>query len=303
MSSASRSDRRAWADAAYDVAWRILHDRDAAIATAIHGLQIEAIADPASAVLIETRRRALELLTEHERPRTATDESAGVAFVHDSDSLTDAIHAADHAWGAAEAMGPEDASLIDLHLRFGVPAGTLADAVGTEPEKAAEQLARLRGRLEGALATWRIWHEGRPRCDALAELIDEAGISSFGTDTGRTIAKHAVGCAICRAAMTDGSGSGLDDFVRAPVLQAPAEVAETVPISSTRSVFAVEDQPPAWNLVPTDEPDDDIDQDDDRDRAPTNDISGPGVFAGIALGVVIALLIIAVVAAWVLTSG
>jgi hypothetical protein len=313
--SASRTDRASWANAAYDVGWRILHDRERATDAAVHGVQVIAIADPASAILLATRRRALELLAASDDERPAIDDSDGVSFVHDATAATDEISAAEVAWGAAEAMGPSDASLIDLHLRFGVPAGTLADAAGTDPSEADEWIRRLQGRLEGALASWRIFNDGKPRCESLSAILEEEDNPTFGPRTGRHIAKHAVGCETCRSAMVDGGGSGVDDFALAPILRAPAAVHEAVPATVTTSVpdddpidtdapLAEPAVPPQIvragserrterrMAVPPAEPSTDLD-----------DVGGPGLLAGIVLGIVISVILIAGVTAWVLTSS
>lgn len=296
--TASRTDRAAWANAAYDVAWRILHDRDAATTSAIHGVGIDAIADPASAMLIASRRRALELLTSREGARPGVHESGGVAFVHDAGSNTDEVTAADQAWGAVEAMGPLEASLVDLHLRFGVPAGTLADELETDPEHAADHLERLRGRLEGALASWRLWNDGHPRCDDLTAQLNPIESPSFDPTTGREIAKHAVGCELCRSNMTDGGAGGLDAFVHAPVLRAPAAVHDAVPKAHKATVF-VDAERAGESGASRSEPDQPTERGVDVDP----DVGGPGLFAGIILGIVLSVVIVAGVTAWVITSG
>jgi len=296
---ASRTDRAAWANAAYDVAWRILHDRDAATAAAVEGVVVEAIADPASAILIATRNRALELLAGDPAPRPSIDESGGVVFALGVDAASDQFAGARQAWGAAEAMGPEDASLVDLHLRFAVPAGTLADDVGTAPEEAVDLLDRLRGRLEGAHASWRIWHDGRPRCEELSAILDEAEIRTFDPITGRQIAKHAVACEVCRATMADTNMSGVEAFTRAPVLRAPAAVHDAVPGTPAEPTAVLPEITPEPEPEPAPEMPDAAATGADFD----SDVGGPGLVAGILLGIVIAVIIVAGVTAWVLTSG
>lgn len=336
----SRSDRDAWASPAYDVAWRILHDRDGAVAAASEGLKapVEGTADPASAVLVATRSRALAMLADRSGHRPPVEATPGLAFEHDDvdDAGTeDLILRVERAWGAAEAMGPADASLLDLHLRFEVPAAVIAETLQTTEEAAQGQLARLRGRLEGALASWYLWNSGRPRCDDLDADLRGAGLDratvggvggSFDAATGRAIAKHAVSCDACRRAMGEDGPAPVSSFADAPVLRAPGAVRAATPGRgrASTSVF-VDAETAATAVTETTAPPDDTGVSDDTtavlpavtaseeppdtheepvaDDGDRDGDGGPGVLAGIVVGLLLALVIVGAVTAWVVAGG
>ena len=96
-------------------------------------------------------------------------------------------------------LGADDTSTLDLHLRHGIEADTLAPALGVSAADAPQRLARLRSRLDDALAAFTLWRGGAPECAGLAAALND------GTtlDDGRfdIVAFDAVGAH--RASCTD----------------------------------------------------------------------------------------------------
>jgi RNA polymerase sigma factor (sigma-70 family) len=194
----------------WNVAWRILHDRDRAADVAQEAMatawqQLDTLASPGSFggwVLRISRNRALNRL-EHERRAVPVDEDR---HLEPTDRLVVAVgpderverdEAADLVWGAAAALGERDASVLDLHLRHGLEPAELAEELGVTPNNAHQVLFRLRNRLGGAIRAYVLWHHGDPRCDELARLLEREGAATFGPATVRLIDRHATDCATC----------------------------------------------------------------------------------------------------------
>lgn len=194
----------------WNVAWRILHDRDRAADVAQEAMtaawqQLDTLSSPGSFggwVLRISRNRALNRL-EHERRAVPVDEDR---HLEPTDRLVMAAgpeerhernEAADLVWGAAAALGERDASVLDLHLRHGLEPGELAEELGVTPNNAHQVVFRLRNRLGGAIRAYVLWNHGDPRCDELARLLSTKGATSFGPATMRAIERHASDCATC----------------------------------------------------------------------------------------------------------
>ncbi len=170
-----------WFDRCVDVAWRILHDRDAAADVAQDAFlaawrNLDRLRDPASFggwVLRAARNRALDRL-DHERRSVVIGDDALAAAVDDGPT-TDEVAAvagraeqADLVWAASAALGERDASILDLHLRHDLAVPEIAEALGVTPNNAHQLLFRLRRKLSGAIRAWVLWRDGRPACDGLA---------------------------------------------------------------------------------------------------------------------------------------
>lgn len=194
----------------WNVAWRILHDRDRAADVAQEAMatawqQLDTLTSPGSFggwVLRIARNRALNRL-EHERRAVPVDDdrhleptdrlvvAAGPEERVERDEATDLV------WGAAAALGERDASVLDLHLRHGLGPAELADELGVTANNAHQVLFRLRNRLGGAIRAYVLWHHGAPRCDELARLLEREGATTFGPAAVRVIERHAADCPAC----------------------------------------------------------------------------------------------------------
>ncbi|MFP3902526.1 MAG: RNA polymerase sigma factor, partial [Acidimicrobiia bacterium] len=199
-----------WFDPVYDVAWRIVRNRETAAEVAqdvflVAWQGLDGLAQPGSFggwVRRIARNRALNRL-DRERRSLPDDEQATAALDRSAPDvdMTAALGEQEQAelvWAAASALGERDASLLDLHLRHGFGAREIADELGVTANNAHQLLHRLKGKLGGAIRAWVLWRAaGGRRCPELERVIDGAGVSSFGAEAVRLIGRHAGGCDAC----------------------------------------------------------------------------------------------------------
>ncbi|MGH9227644.1 MAG: RNA polymerase sigma factor [Acidimicrobiales bacterium] len=201
-----------WFDRVWDVAWRIVRDREVAAEVAqdvflVAWQRMDDLREPAAFggwLLRTSRNRALNRL-ERER-RTTPVGGAGdpvMAAVPDRDpdpaSAVEDRSRDELVWAAAAALGERDASVLDLHLRHGLAPGEIAEALDVAPNLAHQLLFRLRERLGAAIRSWVLWRHGVPRCADLRAALAGAGIAGFGPDAVRAIGRHAADCEACAA--------------------------------------------------------------------------------------------------------
>lgn len=200
-----------WFDRCWEVAWRILRDREHAADVAQDTLlkawhQLDRLDQPASFggwVLRIARNGALDRL-EKERRAVPTDDDRTLEprgpdriAVADPEAEFGRGQQHDLVWAAAEALGDRDASMLDLHLRHGLEPHELAEELGIAPNAAHQALFRMRKRLGGAVQAWLLWRDGRPACHPLRAELAAAEVDRFGSLAMRTIERHAQGCDDC----------------------------------------------------------------------------------------------------------
>lgn len=200
-----------WFDRCWDVAWRILRDRDHAADVAQDTLlkawqQLDHLDQPASFggwVLRISRNRALDRL-EKERRAVPTDDDyileprrAEQTPIADPSRAFAQAQEQDLVWAAATALGERDASVLDLYLRHGLEPHELADELGIAPNAAHQALFRMRKRLGDAIRSWLVWRGGRPSCVALRAELAAAGIERFDAVAAKLIDRHGQSCSEC----------------------------------------------------------------------------------------------------------
>jgi RNA polymerase sigma factor (sigma-70 family) len=204
-----------WFDRCWEVAWRILHDRELAadvaqdtLVTAWQRLaSLEQAASFGGWVLRIARNRALDRLTRERRTVSTGDEErleraatgpSGIAAAGLSgpEAAVERRESSELLWAAAAALGERDASLLDLHLRHGLEPGELATELGIAPNAAHQALFRMRTRLGHAVRAWLLWRGGEPDCVVLrAELTAMA--TPFGREVVRLVLTHVESCLAC----------------------------------------------------------------------------------------------------------
>lgn len=164
-------------------------------------------------ILLATRTAALDRRTA--RPVPATAATSGI----DQPSSA-SRHRVELAQAGAAVLGADDASVLDLHLRHGLGAETLAAPLGVAADDAPQRLARLRSRLDDALAAFTLWRGGSPACAGLAAALND------GTtlDDGRfdivvfdVVGAHRATCADC-ARLHRSIVNPIGMFATAPVM-------------------------------------------------------------------------------------
>ncbi len=103
---------------------------------------------------------------------------------------------ADVVWSAADGLQLRDREVLELHLRAGLEATDLADALGVTPGHAAVLLSRMRDRMERAIGALLIARRGRRDCTALDALL--AGWDGrFTLDVRSRVTRHVESCPAC----------------------------------------------------------------------------------------------------------
>ena len=207
-----------WFDPCVDVAWRIVHDRDAAADVAQETFLVAwrglgSLRDPGSFggwVLRTARNRALDRLARDRRAvpsgslgsddvTPAVDGPGAGGSAEDPGAAAERDENAALVWAASAALGERDASVLDLHLRHGLAVPEIAEALGVTPNNAHQLLFRLRKRLSGAIRAWVLWRDGDPACPDLTASLDAAGVTRFGADAVRVASRHVPDCEACDA--------------------------------------------------------------------------------------------------------
>lgn len=223
-----------WFDRCWEVAWRILHDRDLASDVAQDTLlvawqQLDRLQQPGSFggwLLRIARNRALDRLARERRAVPVADHhQLEPAVSGDRESRPEEAFAReqehDLVWAAAAALGERDASLLDLHLRHGLEPGELADELGITPNAAHQAVFRLRRRLGQTVRAWLLWRHREPTCVVLRAELAAAGERPFGADTVRLVRRHVATCEAC-AEEHDRVAAPAALFSAAPLIAAPA---------------------------------------------------------------------------------
>lgn len=223
-----------WFDRCWEVAWRILRDRDLAADVAQDTLlvawqQLDRLQQPGSFggwVLRITRNRALDRLAHERRAVPTGDERQLEPAVRGDDPTGPEAALAraeqrDLVWAAAAALGERDVSILDLHLRHGLEPHELADELEITPNAAHQALFRLRGRLGQAVRAWLLWRGDDAACVMLRAELAAAGQQAFGPSTVRTIRRHVAACDTC-AEEHDRVAAPAALFAAVPLVGAPA---------------------------------------------------------------------------------
>lgn len=199
-----------WFDRVFDVAFRIVRNRDTAAEVSQDVFlaawqQLAALEQPASFggwLLRTSRNRALNRLDRERRSVTLGDETTTMMIdrhnsAPDAGGPVEQREQVDLVWAAAEALGERDASVLDLHLRHGLGAAEIGDALGVTANNAHQLLFRLKARLAAAVRGWVLWREGEPACPLLARALHDAGIVRFGAQAVQAIERHTGDCEAC----------------------------------------------------------------------------------------------------------
>jgi RNA polymerase sigma factor (sigma-70 family) len=101
-------------------------------------------------------------------------------------------------WTSAEALTPDEYSLLDMHVRQGFDAEQLADALELERGAVYTRLSRLRHSLEESVASTLLVRRGRERCPELACIVAEHQTGDKITPAlRRAVREHVRNCDIC----------------------------------------------------------------------------------------------------------
>lgn len=156
-----------------------------------------------NAAIDEIRRRGREILDdagvgdEDRAPSPLATIEAGPGF--------DPVEAArdrelvELTWQSAQALGPKDYTLLDLHVRRGLGADELAGELGMKKGAVWTALSRLRDSFEESVVTVLMMRRGRRDCERLAALLDEMGAEQPSREVRRAVQTHIEECEACDA--------------------------------------------------------------------------------------------------------
>lgn len=98
---------------------------------------------------------------------------------------------------SAAALGERDAEVLDLQLRYGLTPAEIGEVMGMNRNAANQLCHRVRQRFATAVRARVLWRGDRPACEALAELLSSAGVTAFDAAAVKLADQHAEQCAQC----------------------------------------------------------------------------------------------------------
>lgn len=216
-----------WFDRVFDLAYRIVRDREVAAEVAQDTFlsawkNITRLRDPNAfgGWLLRIARNGAFNRSERERRASSVDDQqlaimetvgAGASNAPDGFRMEDSLgrgvdperamedsEMQDLVWESARALGPRDAEVLDLQLRHGLSPAEVGEVLGMNRNAANQLVHRVRGRLDGAVRARVLWRGGQPRCEVLERVLHGAGITEFDADAVKVINKHADACELCQ---------------------------------------------------------------------------------------------------------
>ncbi len=100
-------------------------------------------------------------------------------------------------WGAADALGERDRTVLDLQLRHGMTPAEIGDVVGVNRNAANQLVHRVKGRLDTAVQARVLWDGDDAACGVLRRELTAQQISEFDAGAVQVAARHAETCAYC----------------------------------------------------------------------------------------------------------
>ena len=195
-------------DGLYDFVARMVHDRDLAgeivqntFTKAWDELRAgHELRHPKSWLYIVARNGALDEL--RRRSRLAGEPlvyaKADTSRLADPQAVAEDNELVELVWTSAEALTPDEYSLLDMHVRRGFDAEQLADALELERGAVYTRLSRLRRSLEESVASTLLVRRGRERCPELACIVAEHQAGDKITPAlRRAVHEHVRNCDIC----------------------------------------------------------------------------------------------------------
>jgi len=105
---------------------------------------------------------------------------------------------AELVWTSAESLGPNDYSLLDLHVRRGLSVDELSECLGVTRGNVYTKLSRLRDALESAVITTLLIRRGRRDCPELSRITSGRMVGEVSSDLRRAVQQHLEGCESCQ---------------------------------------------------------------------------------------------------------
>ncbi len=205
--------------AIYDFAWRMTGD-EALAARATRSVLVEA-ARRLGSLRAGDAFRPWVLGIAREEAMEALSGSGGPAGPRDAGQVGE----------AAARLDPRTRAIVELHLRHGLDAGSLAQALGISAASAAVVLRRALPAVEEAFATAVLADPGH-RCRRLGKAIANAHPAS-GEALAQLVSAHRGSCRVCQGRL-ERLGSPLEAYAAIPAAALPAALEEQAIAEATR---------------------------------------------------------------------
>ena len=199
----------------YDFSLRMVRDRESAsdvVQTAFvkawAALQAPKGVDNVKAWLYAVARNlAIDEIRRRQRiatPRSDSEDAEDPIYtIMDESRLADpsiAVHdqeLVDLVWESASALSESEYSLLDLHLRQGLDADELSEALGVAKGAVYTRLTRLRDSLDEAVTSAVLMKHTRQQCEDLDSLLTRMNATELTRDVKKAINEHVKDCEIC----------------------------------------------------------------------------------------------------------
>src|SRR3954466_938766 len=199
----------------YDFSLRMVRDREAAsdvvqpaFVKAWAAVQAPKGVENVKAWLYAVARNlAIDEIRRRQRiatPRSDFDDAEPPIYtIMDESRLSDpsiAVHdqeLVDLVWESASALSESEYSLLDLHLRQGLDADELSEALGVAKGAVYTRLTRLRDSLDEAVTSSVLMKQARRDCEELDALLTRMDATELTRQVKKAITEHAKDCEIC----------------------------------------------------------------------------------------------------------
>jgi DNA-directed RNA polymerase specialized sigma24 family protein len=143
-------------------------------------------------------------------PVTAADPTGSIVVLEDREL-------ASVVWQSAAALDLEEYCLLHLHLRHGLTAAKLAEALGERHGNVLTTLSRLRASLEESVTEVILARRGRLDCPGLAAVVPDDVADSLPLETRIQARRHLHRCLTCQERARS-FPSAVEVFAKLPVV-------------------------------------------------------------------------------------
>lgn len=245
----------------------------AAFAQTLMGFRQRRTTAPVDAILFSTAR---DIALDKLRINSGTTDPAIQTFLQGRFVAVDAGRAngqavapdgdlAELVWQLLAAHAADEYSLLDLALRRGIPAESLALVIGRSAEDVSASIGGLIANVEEWITTALLIHRGRSECPELSATVERLGPDAPSADLRAAVKEHVGGCPACPA-FRNRYPTAAETFAALAAVPAPdglreavwldiSSALETKPakvsVPSAAGLLAVLDAPVRlWNAAP-----------------------------------------------------
>jgi DNA-directed RNA polymerase specialized sigma24 family protein len=143
-------------------------------------------------------------------PVTPADPTGSIVILEDRELAT-------VVWQSAAALDLEEYCLLHLHLRTGLTAAQLAEALGERHGNILTTLSRLRASLEESVTEVILARRGRLDCSGLAAVVPDEVANSLPLETRVQIRRHLHRCLTCQERVRS-YPSAVEIFAKLPLV-------------------------------------------------------------------------------------